>query len=122
MLGVCGGTDPARTGRFAQTSRAADVPARPAIARVVIGPGHTRPGRGQIGFMVGEASDLARRTVHSYFRRAELLFRFRCRSVCQGRRESTSVAGAKMHQLEGQRESWFGFWQGEREDSPPVIK
>jgi hypothetical protein len=37
------------------------------------------------------------------------------RCDCQGRRESTSVAGAKMHQLEGQRESWLGFWQGERE-------
>jgi hypothetical protein len=25
-----------------------------------------------------------------------------------------------MHQLEGQRESWFGFWQGERERDHPL--
>jgi hypothetical protein len=25
-----------------------------------------------------------------------------------------------MHQLEGQRESWFGFWQGEREGDHPL--
>ena len=34
---------------------------------------------------------------------------------CQGRPESTSVAAGKIHQFEGWREWWFGFWQGERE-------
>jgi len=29
--------------------------------------------------------------------------------------ESTSVAAGKIHQFEGWREWWFGFWQGERE-------
>ncbi len=29
-------------------------------------------------------------------------------------------AGVKMHQLEGQRESWFGFRQGEREGDRPL--
>src|ERR1035437_1086642 len=34
---------------------------------------------------------------------------------CQGRTESTSEAGRKMHQFKGWREWCFGFWQGERE-------
>src|ERR1039458_10611231 len=34
---------------------------------------------------------------------------------CQGRAESTSVAAAKIRQFKGRWESWFGFWQGERE-------
>jgi hypothetical protein len=29
-------------------------------------------------------------------------------------------AGMKMHQLEGQWESWFDFWQGEREGDFPL--
>ena len=34
--------------------------------------------------------------------------------------KTTSRAGAKMHQLEEQREPWFGFWQGEREGDHPL--
>jgi len=30
-----------------------------------------------------------------------------------GRTESTSVAAAKIHQFEGWREWWFGFWQAD---------
>jgi hypothetical protein len=43
-----------------------------------------------------------------------------CHAACQGRTESTSVAGAKIRQFEGRWESWFGFWQGEREGDLPL--
>ena len=35
--------------------------------------------------------------------------------ACQGRTESTSVAAGKIRQVEGWKEWWFGFLQGERE-------
>src|ERR1017187_5056601 len=43
------------------------------------------------------------------------------RYPCQGRTESTSVAAGKIHQFEGWREWWFGFWQGEREGELPSL-